>query len=96
MQDLELSSCAASEFLKGLASPQRLRILCHLADGEKNVTELVQLTGMLQTSVSQHLKKLRDEGIVDYQRDHRTLTYFISDKDAQKVLAILHKRFCDL
>ena len=96
MQDLKKSSCSASDFLKGLASPHRLEILCHLADKEKNVGELIDLTGMLQTSVSQHLKKLRDEGIVDYKRNHRTLTYFISDKDTKKILNILHNRFCKI
>lgn len=84
----------AAEFLSGLASPHRLLILCLLAAGERSVGALVDETGIGQTSMSQHLTKLKKEGLVDFRRDHRTLYYFISDPAALEIMAVLYNRFC--
>ena len=81
-------------FLKGIANPHRLAILCQMMKGEKSVSALMEATGMAQTSMSQHLKKLRDEGIVDYRRDHRTLNYFINNESVVHIMGILHGEFC--
>jgi DNA-binding transcriptional ArsR family regulator len=93
---LEMSGKAegAAEFLSGLASPHRLLILCLLAAGEKSVGTLVEETGIGQTSMSQHLAKLKKEGLVDFRRDHRTLYYFINDPAALEIMEILYNRFC--
>jgi ArsR family transcriptional regulator, virulence genes transcriptional regulator len=85
----------AAAFLKGLASPHRLRILCALSEGEKNVTTLIEQTGLAQTSMSQHLGKLKDEGIVDYRRDHRTLYYRICHPLTFNIIGVMHDHFCD-
>lgn len=84
----------ASDFLGGLANPHRLLILCQLADGEKSVTALMQGTGIAQTSMSQHLAKLKKEGIVEFRRDHRTLYYSISDPAVMEIMNVLYNRFC--
>jgi len=44
--------------------------------------------------MSQHLAKLKKEGLVDFRRDHRTLYYFISDPAALEIMEILYNRFC--
>ncbi len=93
-QDFEKSVDRAAAFLGGLASPHRLRILCQLADGEKSVSQLIEATGMPQTSMSQHLGKLKDEGIVTFRREHRTLYYSISNALAVSMLNILHGHYC--
>lgn len=84
----------AANFLKGLASPHRLLILCELAEGEKNVSQLIEKTKMPQTSMSQHLNKLKSEGIVTYRRDHRTLYYSIQDEVALEIMQVLYNNFC--
>lgn len=84
----------AAAFLGGLASPHRLRILCQLADGEKNVTSLIEATGLAQTSMSQHLNKLKDEGIVSFRREHRTLYYSITHPLALQVMQTLYEHYC--
>ena len=84
----------AAEFLSGLASPHRLLILCLLSSGEKSVGALIEETGIGQTSMSQHLAKLKKEGLVDFRRDHRTLNYFINDPAALEIMDILYNRFC--
>ncbi|NLS20385.1 helix-turn-helix transcriptional regulator [Rhizobium sp. P40RR-XXII] len=84
----------AAEFLSGLANTHRLLILCELANGERNVSALINATGIAQTSMSQHLGKLKKEGIVDFRREHRTLHYFIADEAALQIMTILYERFC--
>ncbi|WP_246519900.1 ArsR/SmtB family transcription factor [Ancylobacter lacus] len=84
----------AADFLKGLANPHRLLILCELAGGERSVGALIEATGIAQTSMSQHLAKLKEEGIVDFRRDHRTLHYSIRHPATLEVMAVLYARFC--
>jgi ArsR family transcriptional regulator, virulence genes transcriptional regulator len=92
----EENICAASSFLKGMASPHRLSILCALAtEKECNVTTLIEITGLSQTSMSQHLLKLRSEGIIDYTRDHRELLYRITNPLAHDIMKVLYKAFCE-
>lgn len=84
----------ASEFLKALSGRSRLMILCHLADGEKSVGEIVRLTGARDTAVSQQLALLRKDGIVSARRDGQTLYYSICHSGAETVLETLHGIFC--
>lgn len=85
----------AEAFLKSLASKHRLLILCKLAEyGEMSVTEIIEQTGLKQTSVSQHLAKLKAEGIIAFRREHRTLYHFIDDRNALDVMQILYEAFC--
>lgn len=83
-----------SDFMKCFGSPHRLMILCQLAQGEKSVTQLIEATGIAQTSMSQHLGKLKNEGLVDFCRDHRTLYYSISNPDVMKVMNSLFDIYC--
>lgn len=83
-----------ADFLKGLASPPRLMILCCLLDGERSVGAITEATGIAQTSVSQHLARLREAGIVAFRRDHRTLHYRIADPAAVAVMQTLYAHFC--
>ncbi len=83
-----------SDFMKCFGSPHRLMILCQLAQGEKSVTQLMEATGIAQTSMSQHLGKLKTEGLVDFRRDHRTLYYNICNPDVMKVMNSLFDIYC--
>ena len=82
-------------FLKGIASPQRLMILCRLVGGEQNVGALIAATGIPQTSMSQHLAKLKEEGIVAVRRDHRTLFYRIDHPAVLALMETLYRHFCE-
>lgn len=81
-------------FLKGLANTHRLLVLCELAGGERSVSALIAATGLPQTSMSQHLAKLKEEKIVSFRRDHRTLYYFIDNRAALEVMEVLYRNFC--
>ncbi len=85
----------ASGFLKQLASKQRLMILCHLIDGERSVSQLQELLGTEQSSISQHLARLRQEGILTARRDARQKYYSIQDEKALQVIELLHSIYCE-
>ncbi|HET9051696.1 MAG TPA: metalloregulator ArsR/SmtB family transcription factor [Candidatus Dormibacteraeota bacterium] len=70
---------AAVELLKALASTARLTIVLELAQQEQCVHELVDLTGMAQPLVSQHLRVLRAAGVVSGRRRGREIAYSLSD-----------------
>ena len=60
---------AVSRLLKALANQKRLQILYLLMEGEKNVGELERQVDLSQSALSQHLAKMREEGLVAYRRE---------------------------
>ena len=85
----------ATAFLKALGHEGRLLILCHLASGEKSVTELEELLSSRQAAVSQQLARLRLEGLVDFRRDGKAIYYRLHDERAKKMLATVYEIFCE-
>jgi len=84
----------ATEFLKALSHEGRLMILCHLAAGERSVTELEQLLSQRQAAVSQQLARLRLEGLVEARREGKAIFYRIKDGRTRQMLDILYDMFC--
>ena len=84
----------ATDFLKALAHEGRLMILCHLASGERSVTELEELLSQRQAAVSQQLARLRLEGLVDSRRDGKTIYYRLADGRVHSMIEIIHEMFC--
>jgi DNA-binding transcriptional ArsR family regulator len=82
-----------SAFLKALSHEGRLMILCHLAGGEKSVTELEQLLGQRQAAVSQQLARLRLEGLVSTRRDGKTIFYALFDPRVMGFLRNIPEQF---
>jgi DNA-binding transcriptional ArsR family regulator len=91
----EARAVEAAQFLKLLANEHRLLVLCHLmAAGEASVSSLVDEVGLSQSALSQHLAKLREDGLVTFRRDSQTLFYRVCDARAERVLAVLKDIFC--
>ena len=84
----------ASAFLKAISHEGRLMILCHLASGEKTVTELEDLISARQAAVSQQLSRLRLEGLVIPRRDGKTIYYRLADDKPKRVLEVVYDLFC--
>ena len=81
--------------LGAVANERRLMVLCKLVEwGEANVTALAEAVGLSQSALSQHLAKLRAEGIVTFRRDSQTLWYRIADPRIEELFATLHRLFC--
>lgn len=68
-----------AEFFKVLSEVSRLQILCALKSGSKNVTEIIETTGLGQANVSKHLKILTQAGIVCRQQQGSCVFYQISN-----------------
>lgn len=87
LKSLEERSSRAAALLKILANEKRLMIVCVLSRGEKNVGELEQVVGLSQSALSQHLARLRRDGIVVTRRDAQTIYYSIKNQIVLKLLA---------
>lgn len=93
----EFASHAAQavDLLKAMANESRLLVLCHLAEsGELSVGQLQDRIGLSQSALSQHLAKLRDEGLVATRKEAQTVFYRVCDPRAGQLLALLHDLFC--
>ena len=85
----------AAQLLKLLGNEKRLLILCFLAvRGEMTVGELVGVVKLSQSALSQHLARLRADGLVTFRRTSQTLHYSVADKRALRVLQVLKEIYC--
>ena len=92
---LEANADEAARFLKLLANEQRLLILCHLVgNGEMTVNALADAVDLSQSALSQHLARLREDGLVKFRRDAQTLHYRVADPRAVRLLKTLKQVFC--
>ena len=91
----ERNAVQAANLLRALGNERRLMILCKLVEwGEANVGALAEAVGLSQSALSQHLAKMREEGIVAFRRDAQTVWYRIADARTEELLATLHRLFC--
>ncbi|MEI8395079.1 MAG: metalloregulator ArsR/SmtB family transcription factor [Rhodospirillaceae bacterium] len=91
---LDSAAVAATDLLKALASPNRLRILCQLVEGERSVGQIAGAIGVRETAVSQHLALLRRDRVVRCRRSGQTVFYALDNPAASRVLEVLHEFFC--
>lgn len=84
----------AAAMLRAISHEARLLVLCELAAGERSAGELVEMSGLSQSALSQHLAKLREEGLVATQRDGQSIYYRISDQRAARILKVLRDIYC--
>jgi len=84
----------AAAILKSMGNENRLIILCHLGMSEMSVTQLNQVIPLSQSSLSQHLAKLRKEKLVKTRRESQTIYYSIADDIVSKMISLLHDEYC--
>ena len=81
--------------LKALANPRRLMVMCKLAEhGELTVNAFAEEVGLSQSALSQHLAKMRGEGLVAFRRESQALWYRIADPRCEQLLATLYDLYC--
>jgi len=93
-QDMAQHAELAAAFLKLMANPHRLMILCHLLDRELSVSELNAHLPLSQSALSQHLAVLRNAGLVQTRRDQQTIYYSLASIEVRAVMATLYEQFC--
>ncbi|WP_291686861.1 metalloregulator ArsR/SmtB family transcription factor [Bradyrhizobium sp.] len=85
----------AAQLLKLLGNEKRLLVLCFLAArGEMTVGELVGVAKLSQSALSQHLARLRVDGLVAFRRTSQTLHYRVADKRALRIMQVLKEIYC--
>lgn len=95
LADLEAHAGEAAAFLRLLANEKRLLVMCNLMmRGELDVTTLAETVGLSQSALSQHLARLREDGLVTFRRDAQTLWYRLDDDRVPLFLGVLKDTFC--
>jgi ArsR family transcriptional regulator len=91
----EANAAEVAGLLKALANERRLMILCELGThGETTAGSLADAVGLSQSALSQHLAKMREEGIVTFRRDGQTLWYRVADPRIGTLLNTLQRLYC--
>ena len=75
--------------LKAIAHPARLKILCFLQTKPATVNEIVDITGMSQSAVSQHLAKMKAFGVLRDKRDGNRIFYSVTNDDFESLVSVL-------
>lgn len=91
---LQDSADEAARLLKALANPSRLMILCELHRGEQSVAALNRTVDLSQSALSQHLAKLREEGLVATRRESQTIHYSLASEPVARMIGLLHELYC--
>lgn len=95
IEALEGKAEAVAAILRAVANARRLIILCRLVEwGEATPTALAAAAGLSQPALSQHLAKMRAEGLVAFRRESQTLWYRIADPRVERLFTVLHREFC--
>lgn len=97
VQDFDVVQARAEEaaaLLRALSHPGRLQVLCELASGECRAGDLVAAAGLSQSALSQHLARLRTEGLVETRREGNAVFYRLRDPHVAAILASLRALYC--
>jgi DNA-binding transcriptional ArsR family regulator len=86
----------ASNALKALGHPLRLKILCILGRQELPVLEIVEQVGTTQSNVSQHLEVLRNKEIITSRREGSKILCKVRDEKILALIMQLRETFCSL
>ena len=93
---LQRNAGTAASMLRALANERRLMILCLLiADQELSAGELADRVGLSQSATSQHLAKMREEGLITFRREAQSVHYRIADPSVKRIIATLKEIYCD-
>jgi DNA-binding transcriptional ArsR family regulator len=96
LSPLTANAAAAAAMLRALANERRLMILCLLIEaGEMSAGDLAREVELSQSALSQHLAKMREEGLVAFRREAQSVHYRISDPNVKRLIAVLKNIYCD-
>jgi len=92
---LQESASLAAILLKSMSNSNRLLILCALIDKPGTSSgELGQLTGLTPSATSQHLAKMKEDGLILSERVAQRVNYFILDDAVKQVISTLKEIYC--
>jgi DNA-binding transcriptional ArsR family regulator len=85
----------AADFLKKLANPNRLMIVCALVDGELSVRDLEDTLGLRQPALSQQIAELREAGFIVGRKASKSVIYRLADERVADLVSVMHRIFCE-
>jgi DNA-binding transcriptional ArsR family regulator len=94
LQAMRASATEACRMMKVLSNPDRLLLLCQMAQGEICVSDLEARVGIGQPTLSQQLGVLRAQELVDTRRDGKNIYYQISNPKTLAIMSVLYEQFC--
>ncbi len=94
LEQLKAKAPEAAAFLRWLANPNRLLLLCHISQGERSVAQIMEELDLKQPALSQQLAELRRSGFVQTRRRSRSIFYSLKDERARVVMEALYAVFC--
>ena len=95
VEQVEENLETAVTLLKALSNEKRLMIMCALYKGELSVGKLEEIIGLSQSALSQHLARLRRDGLVNTRRVAQTIYYSLKNKEVEAILHTLHDLYCE-
>ncbi len=84
----------ATNTLKFLSNSKVLPILCRLRDEEVSAGALAEFADMSPSALSQHLRRLKDQGLVAVRREHRVMYYRLTDEKLRRLTKVLQELYC--
>jgi ArsR family transcriptional regulator len=84
----------AADFLRTLAHPARLRMVCALLEGELTAGELALRAGLRAPALSQQATVLESGGLLNRRRDARSVRYRLASPAVRAQAKLLHRLFC--
>jgi DNA-binding transcriptional ArsR family regulator len=94
-QFMSEAAAQAAAMLRLVGNEQRLLVLCLLIEhGEMTVGALLEQVSLSQSALSQHLARMREEGLVTFRREAQTLHYRLDNPDVERLIAALKSIFC--
>jgi DNA-binding transcriptional ArsR family regulator len=94
MEQMYEAADKASALMRTLGHKGRLLILCQLAGGEKSVGELSDSLNIPQSPLSQHLSRMRKEGLVETRRQAQSIYYSVKADEVGRIIDCLYGLYC--
>jgi DNA-binding transcriptional ArsR family regulator len=94
LESMQANADEAASVIKTLANPSRLMVLCALVTREHTAGELEHLVGLSQSALSQHLARLRKQGIVKTRREAQKIYYSLGNDHVRKIVTTMHDLYC--
>jgi DNA-binding transcriptional ArsR family regulator len=92
---MQQGAAKAAALLRMVGNEHRLLVLCLLIErGEASVGTLLEQVDLSQSALSQHLARMREEGLIAYRREAQTLYYRIANPAVHQLVAALKAIFC--
>jgi DNA-binding transcriptional ArsR family regulator len=94
LSELRSKAGAVEALLKSVGNQHRLMILCELLKGERSVGAMQAAIGLSQSALSQHLARLREDGIVATRREAQTIYYTLASEKVMRLIGLLYELYC--